>query len=124
MYRVAIVTKDTEEMLDGRTFPTEEGADNYIYQIAESRGIKVGWKVDLMTEKRERLEDYMKDKHFKPGEVVIIGDSPEEIEIGRKMGLKSITITDGFFSTKRLKEKKPDHLVKRLDEIIGIIESL
>ena len=74
--------------------------------------------------KRERLEDYMKDKHFKPGEVVIIGDSPEEIEIGRKMGLKSITITDGFFSTKRLKEKKPDHLVKRLDEIIGIIESL
>ena len=65
----------------------------------------------------------MGKERIKSGETMIVGDGPEEIRIGREMGLKSVSITDGFCSLKRLKAKRPDHLVKRLDEIIGLIDS-
>jgi phosphoglycolate phosphatase-like HAD superfamily hydrolase len=92
--------------------------DYFTVVLANKEHTKTGIK-----SKQERLEEFMRKEKIKSAETLIVGDGPEEVKIGRKMGLKSVSITDGFCSLKRLKEQKPDYLVKRLDEIIGLIDS-
>ena len=92
--------------------------DYFTQVLANKEHTKTGIK-----SKQERLKEFMGKERIKSGETMIVGDGPEEIRIGREMGLKSVSITDGFCSLKRLKAKRPDHLVKRLDEIIGLIDS-
>lgn len=74
--------------------------------------------------KKERLKKYIDSKKIKPEEVFIVGDTVEEIEIGKELGCITIAITHGNCSVKRLKEKKPDHLIYSLKEISKIIEKI
>lgn len=73
--------------------------------------------------KLEKLARYLSAKGYKGSEALIIGDSPEEIEIGKKLGLTTIAITDGYYSTPRLRAAKPDYLINNLAEIKQIVES-
>jgi len=74
--------------------------------------------------KEEKLSDYMKSNNFKKSEIMIIGDSPEEIEIGKALGIRTIAITDGYYSTSRLRESKPDFLINNLKELIGTVKRI
>jgi phosphoglycolate phosphatase-like HAD superfamily hydrolase len=69
------------------------------------------------THKTERLQTYMREQGFKPEDTVIIGDSTEEPDIARVLGLTSIGITDGYISRARLMEAAPDHIINHLGEI-------
>lgn len=75
------------------------------------------------TTKVTRLKAYLETHGFAPDETVIIGDTMEEPEIARALGLTSIGITDGYISRKRLSEAAPDFIIHRLDEIktLGLI---
>ncbi len=74
------------------------------------------------TTKAERLKTYM-DKHgYSPKDTIIIGDSTEEPEIARLLGLTSIGITDGYITEKRLREAKPDYVVHSLCKVKKILE--
>jgi len=74
--------------------------------------------------KKEKLIDYIKSNNFKKSEVMIIGDSPEEVEIGKDAGIKTIAITGGYYSTSRLVKSKPDFLINNLIELIEIIKKI
>lgn len=74
--------------------------------------------------KKEKLADYLQQKNLKPQETIIIGDSPEEVEIGKSLGVKTISITDGYYSTLRLKNTHPDYIVNNLSSIINIIKNI
>lgn len=74
------------------------------------------------TTKAERLSDYMVKRAYKPADTYIIGDSMEEPDIGRKLGLTSIGITDGYITRARLKAAAPDYIISHLSEIQGLIE--
>ena len=69
------------------------------------------------TTKVLRLRDYLETKGFKPRDTVIIGDTMEEPDIARELGLTSIGITDGYITPARLYKARPDHIVHRLDAI-------
>jgi phosphoglycolate phosphatase len=69
------------------------------------------------TTKVQRLGDYMTKRGYKPEETVIIGDSAEEPDIARHLGLTSIGITDGYITRERLKQAKPDFIVRALTDI-------
>lgn len=71
--------------------------------------------------KSEKLDRHMSDNDYKREEVLIVGDSPEEIEIGRGLGLKSVAITGGYYAGFRLIESKPDYLINSLTEMIDIL---
>ena len=75
------------------------------------------------TTKVLRLRDYMQQGGFNADETVIIGDTMEEPEIARELGITSIGITDGYITTPRLRAAEPDHIVTRLDAIktLGLI---
>lgn len=66
------------------------------------------------TNKLERLSAFMVKRNFRPENTVIIGDSMEEPELARHLGLTSIGITDGCISRPRLKKAAPNHIVHDL----------
>lgn len=74
------------------------------------------------TSKKERLSDFMIKRGYRPDQAFIIGDSAEEPDIGRALGIKSIGITGGCISEKRLRNAAPDHLIHALPDAIGILK--
>lgn len=74
--------------------------------------------------KKERLSDYLKAKRLNPKQVLIVGDTIEEVEIARDLGTQSAAITHGNVSTPRLKAAKPDYLISDLGNLINIIREI
>ncbi len=74
--------------------------------------------------KGEKLKAYIKLRQFKPTEVISVGDTEEEIEIGKKFGYHTVAITGGYNSTKRLKKHHPDFLIHNMLELKSIIKQL
>lgn len=73
------------------------------------------------TSKLERISDFMTKRGYHPDNAFIIGDSKEEPDIGRHMGITSIGITGGCITEKRLREAKPDHVIHHLSETKDIL---
>lgn len=74
--------------------------------------------------KEQKLYDYIKRNRLKPKEILTIGDTEEEIQIGKKAGLYTVAITGGDNSTPRLKKHKPDFLIDNMLELKKIIQKL
>ncbi|HEU4839199.1 MAG TPA: HAD hydrolase-like protein [Micavibrio sp.] len=72
--------------------------------------------------KQIRLEAYMEDRGFAPENTFIIGDSHEEPELARRLGILGISIAGGLLSAARLEKYKADHIVHRLTEVRPILE--
>jgi phosphoglycolate phosphatase-like HAD superfamily hydrolase len=66
------------------------------------------------TTKVQRLAGFMTARGYKPADTIIIGDSAEEPDIARHLGLTSIGITEGYITRERLKQAKPDFIVSAL----------
>ncbi|HXK38647.1 MAG TPA: HAD family hydrolase [Candidatus Paceibacterota bacterium] len=74
--------------------------------------------------KLEKLNQFLAQQTFKKSEVLIIGDSTEETQAGKHLGIHTVAITGGFVSAVRLKAINPDFLISNLNQLIGIIEKL
>jgi len=72
--------------------------------------------------KSERLETFMSEHGYSNSNTVIVGDSKEEPEIGRKLGITSIGITNGCINEKRLRAAKPDHVISALPQAIDVLK--
>lgn len=71
--------------------------------------------------KQEKLEEYAKSSGLEKRGIIIVGDTCEEIEIGRSMGLTTVAITGGYYSAARLKKGGPDFMIGNLGELIKIV---
>lgn len=74
--------------------------------------------------KGQKLFQYVNSKKFKPNEIVIVGDTEEELEIGKHYGCHTIAITGGYNTTSRLKKHHPDFLINNMKDLIPIIKKL
>ncbi|MDO8577221.1 MAG: HAD hydrolase-like protein [Candidatus Daviesbacteria bacterium] len=74
--------------------------------------------------KQEKLKNYLESQSLSAKEILIVGDTIEETEIGKELGCYTVAITHGFCSTTRLKAAKPDFLISNLKEVIKIVKSL
>lgn len=74
--------------------------------------------------KGEKLSNFIKHSKLKPQEVITVGDTEEEIEIGRRCGYHTVALTGGFNTVSRLKKTQPDFLIHNLIELIDIIKKL
>lgn len=82
--------------------------------------------VTAATEKNKetRLKHYMHTYNFKPNETFLVGDSLEEIEMGKNLGIPTASISNGCVSTWRLKEAHHDYLINNMGKLKEIIETL
>lgn len=71
--------------------------------------------------KEQKLTEYFNNRKLKRSEIIIIGDSPEEVEIGRRLQITTVAITNGYYSKKRLLDSKPDHMIDNLEELTRLI---
>lgn len=76
------------------------------------------------TSKQHRLERYLKEYNISPTEAIIVGDTVEEIRIGRNLGLGIISITGGNNSEKRLKNAQPNAIIHNISELIDVMEAM
>ncbi len=76
------------------------------------------------TFKDELLRQYVESNNLNPKEVMIVGDTMEEIEIGKKFGYLTVALTNGWQSEKRLLTSRPDYLINDLIELKDIIAKL
>jgi phosphoglycolate phosphatase-like HAD superfamily hydrolase len=74
------------------------------------------------TSKQARLQTYLETHGFAPESVVMFGDSTEEPEIAKALGLICISVSGGAFSTPRLRAANPHHLVRKISDAIPILE--
>lgn len=73
--------------------------------------------------KKEKLKIFFENSGLTQKEMIIIGDSPEEVEMGKSIGIKTVAITGGYYSTPRLRKSQPDYLINNLKELVGIIKA-
>ena len=69
--------------------------------------------------KGERLHGFIKQNGIEQG--IVVGDSPEEVEIARQFGFTSVGILDGLCSDHRVCAAKPDHTIRSLHELPPIV---
>lgn len=74
--------------------------------------------------KQGKLKNYLDDHNLLTSEVLIIGDSIEEVEIGQKLSITTVAVTQGNCSIARLKALKPDYLTHSLKEVTNIIKKI
>jgi len=72
-------------------------------------------------DKEETLFKIIKRNGFNKEETVIVGDSNQEIVIGKKAGIKTIAVTWGLCSENNLKLYNPDYLIHNLEDLEKII---
>lgn len=61
---------------------------------------------------------------FKGKEVVIIGDTPNDIECGRHLNVRSIAVATGTVPAARLEEHRPDFLFEELTNTDAVLEAI
>lgn len=76
------------------------------------------------TGKQHRLETYLEKNHYQPHDVVIVGDTPEEVKIARALGIHVVSVSGGMCSRARLIAAQPDYLVSSVKEIITTLEGI
>lgn len=102
-----------------------------IHRQLRRQGIEAFIETVLASEERDdagierrkhlRLKQYLQDKQVDPARAVIIGDTDEEVEIGRTLGIRTIGIIGGFQSERKLRTADPDFLVGSLSEIADLL---
>ena len=74
--------------------------------------------------KGQKLAQYIKNKKLKPQEVISIGDTREEIQIGKHYGYHTVGITGGYNTVSMLKKLHPDFLIHNMLELKKIVKQL
>lgn len=72
--------------------------------------------------KQIRLEAYLSEHGFDRAKTFIIGDSHEEPELAKALGIMGFSITGGLLSRPRLEKYKADYIVDHLAEVRSLLE--
>jgi len=90
--------------------------------VREHFGDIIAFTVGDATFRKRGKGAYLKDYLLKnpAARGIIVGDSEEEIEIGRELGFTTVAILDGMCSAMRLRAMKPDFVIRSLTQIPAI----
>jgi phosphoglycolate phosphatase len=72
--------------------------------------------------KGQRLKKYVEKHDIR--KALVVGDSPEEIEIAHYYGFLGVGISGGFCSEDRIKAAKPDFMIHSLDEMPAVVRKV
>jgi pyrophosphatase PpaX len=72
----------------------------------------------------EPLRLALRQMELDPAACVYVGDSPQDVEMARRAGVRSIGVLGPFPTEKRLRAAKPEFLMDSLEELPGILKKL
>ena len=80
------------------------------------------WVVSDEQSKKEAIKEILKKYPIKKEEIIIVGDRLDtDIKTANETGLISVQILQGPYADKKEDNIKPDHTIKKLKEITGIL---
>jgi HAD superfamily hydrolase (TIGR01509 family) len=66
----------------------------------------------------------LKRMKLEPGECVYVGDTPEDLEMAKAVGVRAIAVMGPFPVEKRLREAKPEFLLEKLADLPQLLRRL
>ncbi len=72
-------------------------------------------------DKEQEVYQIVKANSLNKNDTIFIGDSNHEVEVGKKLGIRTIAVTWGFSLENKLKSYNPDFLVHNLEELENAI---
>jgi HAD superfamily hydrolase (TIGR01509 family) len=72
----------------------------------------------------EPLRLALRQMKMEEEECVYVGDTPEDLEMARAVGMRAIAFLGPFPTEKRLRAAKPEFLLKKLEELPGLLERI
>lgn len=72
--------------------------------------------------KLDRLQKFLEQNRYDPAEAFIIGDSLEEPEIAKHLGMTCVSVTWGCFSADRLRQSPTNYVIDELAELSEILQ--
>lgn len=67
------------------------------------------------------LQRAMRGMKLRPADCVYVGDAPEDIEMARRAGVRSIGVMGPFPSAKRIRAARPDVLLESILNLLDVI---
>jgi phosphoglycolate phosphatase-like HAD superfamily hydrolase len=68
----------------------------------------------------ERAEKIL-GRRIAPGQVVIVGDTPQDVSCARALGAVAVAVLTGFSSREELAATQPDYLLDDLSQFFGTV---
>jgi HAD superfamily hydrolase (TIGR01509 family) len=72
----------------------------------------------------EPLRLALRQMKMEEEECVYVGDTLEDLEMARAVGMRAIAVLGPFPTEKRLRAAKPEFLLKKLEELPGLLERI
>lgn len=63
-------------------------------------------------------------REYRPGEAVVVGDTPEDVRCARASGARAVTVATGRHRPEELAEHDPDHLFPDLSDTRTVLAAL
>jgi HAD superfamily hydrolase (TIGR01509 family) len=68
------------------------------------------------------LQMALKQLKLKPEQCVYVGDTPEDLEMARAIGMRAIAVLGPFPTEKRLRAANPEFLLNKLQDLTGLLK--
>ena len=107
-YFLAVVSSDFQETLLPEV--KEYGLENIFSEI-----------VTDADDKLEAVQRIIEENDLDPQNTFFVGDSNHEIDVAKKVGIKSVAVTWGFTSEQILRSRNPDYIVHDAQELGNVI---
>ncbi len=79
---------------------------------------------EIVTDADDKLEDIQRiinENDLSVQDTFFVGDSNHEMDVAKKVGIKSIAVTWGFTSEQKLSSKSPDFIVNNAEELERVL---
>ena len=107
-YFLAVVSSDFPETLIPEV--NEYGLQNIFNEI-----------VTDADDKFESVQRIIKENNLDSQNTFFVGDSNHEIDVAKKVGIRSIAVTWGFTGEQKLRSRNPDYIVNNAQELENVI---
>ena len=74
--------------------------------------------------KAEFLLEMIKKAGLAEGDLVYVGDETRDVKAAKKAGVVSVAVSWGFDARALLKANRPDYLVDKPEELIGVVDEI
>jgi phosphoglycolate phosphatase-like HAD superfamily hydrolase len=74
-----------------------------------------------VSDKLEAVRKIIEDNNLNLQNTFFVGDSNHEIDVAKKVGIKSVAVTWGFTSERKLRDRNPDYVAHNLQELESAI---
>lgn len=108
-FKLAIISHNIEPVVKAVINNEHNKELNFEFVLANEKGFNKS--------KTELLKDSLEKLNLNPNEAIYVGDHPNDILAAKEVGVLSVGIASGLYSSEELSQYQPDILINNLSEL-------